>query len=179
MPSDLVEMWEQIVQGFYNKGVLSIEVAEFEADDLIATIARRIEKAGGSVTILSTDKSFFQLISNSIGIYDHFADRARGRDYVKQKFGVEPDQLVDLLALAGDSSANIIGARGIGLQTGAKLLAQYGNLDALFNSIDELDGAHGKYLRKSEKNVRLARRLLSLCTDVVIGNNLKEFRYLV
>ena len=136
MPSDLVEMWEQIVQGFYNKGVLSIEVAEFEADDLIATIARRIEKAGGSVTILSTDKSFFQLISNSIGIYDHFADRARGRDYVKQKFGVEPDQLVDLLALAGDSSANIIGARGIGLQTGAKLLAQYGNLDALFNSID-------------------------------------------
>ena len=120
-----------------------------------------------------------QLVSKEIRLFDPMKSKVIGEKEVHEKFGVKPEQVIDVQSLAGDSSANIIGARGIGLQTGAKLLAQYGNLDALFNSIDELDGAHGKYLRKSEKNVRLARRLLALCTDVVIGNNLKEFRYLV
>ncbi|MBO68695.1 MAG: flap endonuclease Xni [Acidiferrobacteraceae bacterium] len=177
IPSDLVEILGQIAQAFYDKGVLTIEVSEFEADDLIATISRKIEKAGGFVTILSTDKGFFQLISNSISVYDHFSHKFRGRDYVKQKFGVEPEQLVDLLSLVGDASANIIGARGIGLQTGAKLLAEYGSLDSLFDSIDEIEGMHRNRLRSSEKDVKLARQLLTLCTDVSVGNNLKEFRY--
>ena len=104
MPDDLRSALGQIVSRFLAQGVGTVSVPGFEADDLIASIAQKVSEAGGRATVLSTDKSFCQLISNSVSVYDHFAAQDRDTEYVRQRFGVEPERLADLFALAGDSS---------------------------------------------------------------------------
>ena len=176
MPDDLRSALGQILSRFIAHSVGTVSVPGFEADDLISSIAQKVAEAGGRVTVLSTDKSFCQLISSSVSVYDHFAEQDRDKDYVRQRFGVEPERLVDLFALAGDSSLHIPGARGIGLRTAAKLLNDYGDLELVFAAVGEIPGSRGKKIQDAKEAVMLAQQLVTLRSDVNIGANLSQFR---
>jgi protein Xni len=177
MPCDLRSTLGSIISRFDTRGVGTVSVPGFEADDVIASIARKVVEAGARVTVLSTDKSFFQLISESVSVYDHFSARDFDDEYVFQRFGVGPGRLVDLFALSGDSSLHISGARGIGLRTAVKLLEEYGDLESILSTVGDIPGSRGKKVRESVDSVRLARRLVALRSDVTIGATLKQFRF--
>ena len=176
MPDDLRSALGQILSRFLAQGVDTVSAPGFEADDLIASIAQKVTEAGGRTTVLSTDKSFCQLISSSVSVYDHFAAQDRNSEYVRQRFGVEPERLADLFALAGDSSLNIPGARGIGLRTAAKLLDDYGNLESILAAVGEIAGSLGRKIQDAKEAVMLAQRLVTLRSDINVGANLSEFR---
>lgn len=177
MPDNLRSELGKIVSRFFAQGVGTVSVPGFEADDLIASIARKVIDAGGRATVLSTDKSFCQLISDSVSVYDHFAAQDRDREYVRQRFGVEPQKLADLFALAGDSSLNIPGARGIGLRTAAKLIDDYGDLESVLAAVSEIPGSPGRKVKDAKEDVILAQQLVTLRSDVNIGANLNQFRF--
>ena len=110
-------------------------------------------------------------------VYDHFADREHDRAWVKQRFGVEPEQLVDLFALAGDSSLGIRGVYSIGMRTAVKLLTDYGNLESVLGAGDTIGGRLGAKVRSGAADARLAARLVTLRRDVSLDKNLKAFRF--
>ena len=176
LTDDLRLVLGQIVSRFLAQGVGTVSVPGFEADDLIASIAQKVAEAGGRATVLSTDKSFCQLISNSVSVYDHFAAQDRDTEYVRQRFGVDPERLADLFALAGDSSLHIPGARGIGLRTAAKLLDNYGDLKSVLAAIGEIPGSQATKIQDAKEAVMLSQRLVTLRSDVNIGANLSQFR---
>jgi 5'-3' exonuclease len=177
MPDDLRSALGQIISRFLAQGVGTVSVPGFEADDLIASIAQKVTEAGGRATVLSTDKSFCQLISNSVSVYDHFAGQGRDAEYVRQRFHLEPERLVDLFALAGDSSLHIRGARGIGLRTAAKLLEDYGDLESVLAAAEEIPGSQGRKIQDAKEAVMLAQRLVTLRSDINVGANLSQFRF--
>jgi DNA polymerase I len=108
-----------------------IEQDGFEADDIIATYATRAAALGATVTIVSSDKDLMQLIQPGVGMLDTMKNKKIGRDEVIEKFGVPPEKVVDVQSLAGDSVDNVPGVPGIGIKTGAELIIEYGDLDAL------------------------------------------------
>ena len=177
MPEDLRLLLPRVIERFAELGVASVEITAFEADDIIASVADRLAKAGSAVTILLTDKSFCQLLGPKTRVYDHFADREHDRAWVKQRFGVEPEQLVDLFALAGDSSLGIRGVYSIGMRTAVKLLTDYGNLESVLGAGDTIGGRLGAKVRSGAADARLAARLVTLRRDVSLDTNLKAFRF--
>ncbi len=118
--------------------VACIEVPGFEADDIIATYARMAVEAGGSATIISSDKDLMQLVRPGVDILEPMKNRQIGPDEVFEKFGVGPDRVVDVQALAGDSVDNVPGAPGIGLKTAALLINEYGDLESLLERAAEI-----------------------------------------
>ncbi|MFM8608511.1 MAG: DNA polymerase I [Hyphomicrobiales bacterium] len=116
----------------------SIEQKDYEADDLIATYARLASDAGATTTIVSSDKDLMQLVGNGVSLYDSMKDKRIGADEVIEKFGVPPDRVVDVQALAGDSVDNVPGVPGIGIKTAAQLITEYGDLDQLLERAGEI-----------------------------------------
>ncbi len=113
--------------------VACIEVPGYEADDIIATLARRAREAGGTVTILSSDKDLMQLIGDGVDMHDPMKNRRIGPDEVFEKFGVAPDRVIDVQSLAGDSGDNVPGAPGIGEKSAPTIIANLGSLDEIFD----------------------------------------------
>ncbi len=126
-PEDLVPQFGLIKQAVRAFGVPSIELQGFEADDLIATYAVQAEKAGATVRIVSSDKDLMQLVTDRIALYDSMKDKEIGHDQVVEKFGVGPNKVVEVQALAGDSSDNVPGVPGIGVKTANLLINEYGD----------------------------------------------------
>lgn len=118
--------------------IASIEVAGFEADDIIATLARRADLAGGRVTIISSDKDLMQLVGGGVEMLDPMKGKRIGVEGVEAKFGVGPNRVVDVQALAGDSVDNVPGAPGIGIKTAALLINEYGDLETLLERAGEI-----------------------------------------
>lgn len=189
MPAALAAALPSFREAFLKElGVASFEREATEADDVIATLASKVAAAGGRATILSTDKGYLPLLSEAIGVRDHFRPLDLGRGHVRERFGVEPERLLDLFALSGDSTSSIPGVPGIGPKTAAALLAGYGSLDALIAAAQvQVDGESrqaGEALtpRLAAKLVahadaaRLARRLVEPTTDLELGLNLRELR---
>ena len=146
MPDDLVEQINWVHEACEAMGVPILTVAGYEADDVIGTIATRAAAAGHNVAIVSIDKDFFQLVRDgAISVYDPREDGAwfdeRG---VLEKFGVKPSQVVDVLALVGDTSDNVAGVPGIGKKGAIDLVTQFGSLDGL---LAHTLGAEGKTTR--------------------------------
>ena len=110
----------------------------YEADDLIATYVEQILKEGAKATIVSSDKDLMQLYKKNIRIYDPMKNKFISNDDVNNKFGVNPDKVIDVQALAGDSSDNVPGVPGIGVKTAAELINQYGNLENLLKNADKI-----------------------------------------
>ncbi len=176
MPESLRHALAEVLAAFQDLGVKSVHKDGFEADDVIATIAKRVTASGGRVTIASTDKSFCQLLPDGVRVYDHFSDRYLDEDYVLQRFEVEPARLATLLALTGNTSVNVPGVRSVGIRTAAALIREYGDLDAILAAAESMQGHVGSRLRADADAARLAMRLLTLRTDVELGLNLREFR---
>ena len=109
----------------------SVELINFEADDLIATYSKIIADAGAKVTVISSDKDLMQLVSGKVRLFDPMKSKVIGEKEVLEKFGVKPTQVIDVQSLAGDSSDNIPGVPGIGIKTASELISKYKNLDNL------------------------------------------------
>ena len=178
MPEPLREALESYREAFRETGVASLGFPGLEADDVIATIAVKAATAGALVTVLSTDKIFGELLPSGVRVRDHFKGRDIAAKGVVEKFGVRPDQLADCLALAGDRGNNIPGVPGIGAKTAATLLARFTTLEEVLRSADTLEGKLGERLREHAETARLCHKLVGLRTDLELGTNLSELRYL-
>jgi len=146
MPEALRQALESYRAAFREIGVASLDFAELEADDVIATIAVKAAAAGARVIVLSTDKIFATLLPDGIEVRDHFRSHDLDAAGVVEKFGVPPEQLSDYLALTGDRGNGIPGVPGIGPKTAAGLLARFATLDELLRSADRIAGRPGSRL---------------------------------
>jgi DNA polymerase-1 len=178
MPDDLAEQINWVHQACEALGVPILTARGYEADDVIGTVARRAEAAGFEVAVVSIDKDFFQLVGGSIRVYDPREDGAWfDPQGVLDKFGVTPNQVVDVLALVGDTSDNVAGVPGIGKKGAVDLISTYGSLDALFARIDELKPRHREALLQHRDDALQSRSLVTIHTDVPIEVDFEALRY--
>ncbi|HRY07550.1 MAG TPA: DNA polymerase I [Hyphomicrobiaceae bacterium] len=174
-PEELVPQFPLIRDAVKAFNVACIEQKGYEADDLIATYARQAVDAGGDVTIVSSDKDLMQLIQPGIVMFDGMKNKRIGPDEVFAKFGVVPGKVVDVQALAGDSTDNVPGVPGIGIKTAAELITTYEDLDTLLERAGEI-----KQPKRREKLIefadqaRISRDLVRLAQDVPMGTPIEE-----
>ncbi len=147
-----------------------------EADDIIATIATRMRAAGHDVVIITGDKDFMQLVDDHITLWDTMKEKTTDRAGVRARFGVDPAQVVDVQALAGDAVDNVKGVPGIGEKTAMKLIAEYGSLDAVLQHAPQIKGKVGEKLVAHAADAHLAKKLCTLKTDVVLAADLDDLR---
>lgn len=147
--------------------IACIEVENYEADDIIATLANQARDAGGRCTIISSDKDMMQLIGGGVEMLDAMKNKRIGVDGVHEKFGVGPERVVDVQALAGDSVDNVPGAPGIGIKTAALLINEYGDLDTLLERAGEIkQPKRRESLIENADLIRLSRDLVTLVPDM-------------
>ena len=155
-------------------GLATLEVPGYEADDVIATLARQGVAAGMDVVICSSDKDLLQLVGDGVSILDTMKNRRLGPAEVHEKFGVGPAQVGDVLALMGDAIDNVPGVDGIGPKTAAELINKYGTLDELLARAGEVKGKRGEALVASRDLVRTSRELVRLREDAPLPKSLAE-----
>ncbi|MCK4632366.1 MAG: DNA polymerase I, partial [candidate division Zixibacteria bacterium] len=182
MPEELAAQLPRIYQAVEVLGIESFAMAGYEADDIIGTLACKAENDGFDVWCMTGDKDFFQLVTEHTSIYYPPASasskpRKMGREEVKEKFGVYPEQVIDKLAMMGDSSDNVPGIPGIGPKTADKLLEQYGSLEALLKGYEQITakGVRNKVV-KGIDSARLSRELVTIKTDVPIECDLGKLK---
>jgi DNA polymerase-1 len=168
-PEDLIPQFPLVREATRAFGVPALELDGYEADDLIATYAKQVAEAGGEVVIVSSDKDLMQLVNEQISMFDPMKSLKIGREQVIEKFGLGPERVVEIQALAGDSVDNVPGAPGIGIKTAVQLLTEFGDLDTLLERAHEI-----KQPKKRETlmgfadQVRLSRELVRLADDAPI-----------
>ncbi|MDD5475282.1 MAG: DNA polymerase I [Syntrophales bacterium] len=163
---------KEVVRGF---SIPVIEKEGVEADDIIGTMAKSLGGDDINVVIVSGDKDLLQLVSECITIVDTMKDKSYDVDAVKERFGVPPEKVVDILGLAGDSSDNIPGVPGIGEKTAVKLISQYGSLEKIMESLDDLKSGRLKSnLAEYADQARLSRELATIRTGLDIDVSLEE-----
>lgn len=177
MPESLASAMPALRQTFEATGVACFDQPDYEANDVIATMATKIADSGGYAIILSTDRNHCQLLCAYISVYDHFGQCYLDRAKVLTKFEVEPNQLPFLLALAGDSGLSIAGIPSIGLRTAARLVKKYQTLDKLLEASQAIPGKIGAKLYNGKQDAKLGLTLFTLKTDIELGINLNQFRY--
>ena len=175
-PEDLAPQFEYIRKSVEAFNLPSIELINYEADDLIATYSKKIIEAGAKVTVISSDKDLMQLVSSKIRLFDPMKSKVIGEKEVLDKFGVKPQQVIDVQSLAGDSSDNIPGVPGIGIKTASELINKYKNLDNLLNKASEIkQNKRRETLIANKDKALLSKKLVTLKEDVPIKNNLSDF----
>lgn len=166
-PDELIPQFSLVRDATRAFNVECIEAPGFEADDLIATYAKQAEAEGVEVIIVSSDKDLMQLVTNRISMFDAIKNKMIGPDQVKEKFGVGPEKVVDVQALAGDSTDNVPGVPGIGVKTAAQLILEYGNLDSVLARASEIKQPKRRQsLIDFADQARLSRELVRLRDDV-------------
>src|SRR4030095_9868697 len=167
MPDDLAEQINWVHEACEAMGVPIITAQGYEADDVIGTVALRAVTAGFNVAIVSIDKDFFQLVRDDIRIYDPREEGAwfeeRG---VLDKFGVAPAQVVDVLALVGDTSDNVAGVPGIGKKGAIDLVSQFGSIHTLYDRIGKLKPKYRDALTAHRADALRSRELVTIRADV-------------
>jgi DNA polymerase I len=178
MPDDLAEQINWVHEACEAMGVPIITARGYEADDVIGTVALRALSSGFQVAIVSIDKDFFQLVRDGIRIYD---PREEGAWFdepgVVEKFGVKPSQVVDVLALVGDTSDNVAGVPGIGKKGAIDLVTTFGSLDALLARSGELKPKQREALQTHRADALTSRDLVTIRTDVPIDVDFDALRY--
>ncbi len=176
-PEDLVPQFELIRKVTEAFGVPAVEQEGFEADDLIATYARQAREAGATVHIVSSDKDLMQLVRDSVvTLYDAMKDREIGLEEVMKRFGVPPDKVPDVQALAGDSTDNIPGVPGIGVKTAAQLINEYGSLENLLQHASEIkQPKRRERLIEHADDACLSKKLVTLDDHVPVKVPLSAF----
>jgi DNA polymerase I len=175
-PEDLAPQFEYIRKAVKAFNLPSIELINYEADDLIATYAKHIIDAGAKVTVISSDKDLMQLVSDKIRLYDPMKNKVLGEKEVFEKFGVEPNQVIDVQSLAGDSSDNIPGVPGIGVKTAAELINKYKTLDVLLKNIEKIPQTKRREtLQTNQDKALLSRKLVTLKKDVPVKDTPESF----
>src|SRR5271155_4701463 len=172
-PADLVPQFPLMRETVRAFGMIPVEQDRYEADDLIATYARQATERGADVLIVSADKDLMQLIGPGVAMFDPASgdreERRIGPEEVVEYFGAGPDKVVDIQALAGDSTDNVPGAAGIGVKTAAQLIAEYGDLETLLARAGEIKQPKRREVLTnpdSVKLIRVSKELVTLVRDV-------------
>ena len=175
-PDDLIPQFEFIRKSVLAFNLPSIEMLNYEADDLIATYVEQILEIGAKVTIVSSDKDLMQLYKKGVRIYDPMKNKFITEDDVHNKFGVTADKVIDVQSLAGDSSDNVPGVPGIGVKTAAELINKYGNLEKLLEKADEIkQNKRRESILKNKEKAIISKKLVTLKKDVPIKEKLENF----
>jgi len=175
-PEDLAPQFEYIRKSVEAFNVSSAELINFEADDLIATYTEQILKKGAKVTIVSGDKDLMQLVKPGVRLFDPMKSKVLGNKEVKEKFGVEPNKVIDVQALAGDSSDNVPGVPGIGIKTAAELINKYKSLEKLLEKAHEIpQNKRRETILENKNKALLSRKLVELRNDVPVKEKLENF----
>lgn len=177
MPEDLAVQIPYIKEVVSAHHILCLEKSGFEADDIIASAAHALDRTGARVVVVSADKDLLQLVSGAVTLWDPMNDKVMDVTAVLDKYGVRPDQLIDLFALLGDTSDNVPGVPGIGPKTGAKLIRQFGSVASLYSRLDEVTDKkmHDKLVAFKDQ-VSLARNLITLRCDLDVPVSVDPYR---
>jgi DNA polymerase I len=174
-PDDLIPQFPLIREAVRAFDLPCLEQSGFEADDLIATYAREAGERGATTTIVSSDKDLMQLVTDKVTMYDTMKDRRIGIPEVIEKFGVPPAKVVEVQALAGDSTDNVPGVPGIGIKTAAQLIVEYGDLETLLLRAGEIkQPKRREALIENAEKARISRRLVLLDDQVRLDVPLDE-----
>jgi len=176
-PQDLIPQFDFIRKSVKAFNLPSIELINYEADDLIATYSEQVIKNGGKVTIVSSDKDLMQLYKKNIRIYDPMKNKFISDDDIKKKFGVSSDKVIEVQALAGDSSDNVPGVPGIGVKTAAELINQYGTIENLLKNTNNIkQNKRRETLIENKDKAIISKKLVTLKKDVPVKNEITEFK---
>ena len=174
-PDDLIPQFSLIRDAVRAFDLPCLEQIGFEADDLIATYAREASERGATTTIVSSDKDLMQLVDDKVTMFDTMKDRRIGVPEVIEKFGVPPEKVVEVQALAGDSTDNVPGVPGIGIKTAAQLIIEYGDLEALLKRAGEIkQPKRREALIENAEKARISRKLVLLDDKVKLDVPLNE-----
>ena len=174
MPADLRAQIDPLLKIISAQGLPLLRIPGVEADDVIGTLARRAAQAGETVLISTGDKDMAQLVDGSVTLINTMNNAMLDRDGVKAKFDVYPEQIIDYLALVGDSSDNIPGIDKVGPKTGAKLLQQYTSVDNLIAHVADVPGKVGENLRAGLTTLELSRKLATIRTDLELPLSMEQ-----
>ncbi|HEC28415.1 MAG TPA: DNA polymerase I [Gammaproteobacteria bacterium] len=169
MPADLSQQVEPLLDIVRAMGLPLMQVPGVEADDVIGTLARQAEAKGQEVVISTGDKDMAQLVDDKISLINTMTNASMDEQGVKDKFGVTPSQIIDYLALIGDTSDNVPGIPKVGPKTAARWLDEFKNLDVIIDSADTFKGKIGENLRNSLEQIPLSRQLVTIKCDVDLG----------
>ncbi|MEC9100731.1 MAG: 5'-3' exonuclease H3TH domain-containing protein, partial [Pseudomonadota bacterium] len=174
-PDELVPQFAIIREAVLAFNIACIELEGYEADDLIATYTRLAREQGADVTIVSSDRDLMQLVGPNIKMFDPMKSKDIGVEDVIEKFGVGPQHVIDVQALAGDTSDNVPGVPGVGIKTAAQLITQYGNLETLLERASEIKQPKRRdNLINYAEMARLSKTLVTLKRDVNVPQPLSD-----
>ncbi len=174
-PDDLAPQFDYIRKSVLAFNLPSLELINYEADDLIATYVEIILKEGAKVTIVSSDKDLMQLFKKNVRIYDPMKNKFISEEDIKNKFGVGASKVIDVQALAGDSSDNVPGVPGIGVKTAAELINKYGDLEKLLKSAHEIkQNKRRETLIENKDKALISKKLVTLKSDAPVNKNLTD-----
>ena len=175
-PDDLIPQFDFIRKSVNAFNLPSVELINYEADDLIATYVDQILKIGAKVTIVSSDKDLMQLYNKNVRLYDPMKNKFIAEEDVIKKFGVKSDKVIDVQSLAGDSSDNVPGVPGIGVKTAAELINKYGNLEKLLSKAHEIkQNKRRETILENKEKAIISKKLVTLKKDVPVKAKLNEF----
>ena len=177
-PDDLVPQFEYIRKSVIAFNLPSVELINYEADDLIATYTEQILKKGAKVTIVSSDKDLMQLYKKDVRLYDPMKNKFITSKDVIDKFGVDPKKVIDVQSLAGDSSDNVPGVPGIGIKIAAELINKYDTLEKLLDKAHEIkQNKRRETIIENKEKAIISKKLVTLKKDVPIKEKIEEFRF--
>lgn len=175
-PEDLIPQFALVREATRALGLPAIELEDYEADDIIATYARRAREQGINVVVVSSDKDLMQLVADGVVLYDAMKNKTIGDAEVMEKFGVAPDKVLEVLSLMGDSSDNVPGVPGIGPKTAAELISQYGTLENLLEHAGEIkQPKRRESLIQFAEQARISKQLVALMDDVPLPMGIEDF----
>ncbi len=175
-PDDLIPQFDYIRKSVLAFNLPSIELINYEADDLIATYVDQILSKEAKVTIVSSDKDLMQLYKKNVRIYDPMKNKFIDEEDVNKKFGVKPEKVVDVQALAGDSTDNVPGVPGIGVKTAAELINEYDNLENLLKNAKKIkQNKRRETLIENKDKAIISKKLVVLKNEVPVKNSIDEF----
>jgi len=175
-PEDLKPQFPLIREAVDALNIASSQLAGYEADDIIATYSKRADKEGMKVTIVSSDKDLMQLINENVEMFDSMRDRRIGSSEVSEKFGVNPDKVLDVLSLMGDSADNIPGVPGIGPKTAAELVNNFGSLEEVLANAESIkQKKRRENLIEFAEQARMSKELVTLCYETPVSERIDNF----
>ena len=176
-PDDLIPQFPYIINLVEAFNIVSLQQEGFEADDVLGTVSKKAEKEGFEVTIVSGDKDMMQLISSNIKMLDTLKNKTFGVKEVKEKFGVEPGQVTEVMGLMGDSSDNIPGVPGIGPKTAIALIQDYGDIENLLKNLQQIkkEALKNKLLEYREQ-ARLSKKLCTINTNMSLTVGIQNMK---
>lgn len=157
-------------------GIKVLEIPGYEADDLIATLAKKAEEKGFEVIIVTPDKDMLQLVNQNIKVLNPINEYLFDREKVKEKYGIYPEQFVDYLSLIGDTVDNIIGVHGVGPKTAQKLLEKFQNIEGIYENLDQLKEKLKNAFEEAKERVQLNKKLIKLKTDAPIDVDIEDLK---